>query len=108
MNRVTEVFVTKDDIGKTVYRKRTRYTIDIEQDVVADNIEEAEQKFLDGGGIEYEEIKSSITAEFQGVETYSVDCNYQEGEEAKAIATVAYDPDDEFAEEDGFVEAIAI
>ena len=108
MNRVTEVFVTKDDIGKTVYRKRTTYTIDIEQDVVADNIEEAEQKFLDGGGIEYDEIKSSITSEFQGVETYSVDCNYLEGEEAKAIATVAYDPDDEFAEEEGFVEAIAI
>lgn len=108
MNRVTEVFVTKDDIGKTVYRKRTTYTIDIEQDVVADSVEEAEQKFLDGGGIEYEEIKSSITAEFQGVETYSVDANYSDGEVAKPIAKVGYDPDDEFAEEEGFVEAIAI
>jgi len=108
MSRVTEVFITKNDLGKKVYRKVTRYTIDVEQDVVADSVDEAEEKFLKGGGIEYDEIKSSITSEFEGVETYSVDCNYLEGEEAKAIATVAYDPDDEYAEEDGFVEAIAI
>lgn len=107
MNRISEIFVTKDDVGKTVYRKRTTYTIDIEQDVVANSVDEAEQKFLDGGGIEYDEIKTSLTQEFKGVETYSIDANYSDSDVAKPIGTVGYDPDDEFAEQDGFVEVIA-
>ena len=45
MSRVTEVFITKNDLGKKVYRKVTRYTIDVEQDVVADSVDEAEEKF---------------------------------------------------------------
>jgi len=106
MNRISEVFVSKDDLGKKVYRKVSTYTIELAQDVVADSEEEAEQKFLDGGGIEYDEIRSSITSEFQGVETSYIDCNYQQGELAKVIGKVGYDPDDEYAEEEGYVEIV--
>ena len=55
MNRISDIYVSKDDLGKKVYRKVTQYTIELAQDVVADSEEEAEQKFLDGGGIEYDD-----------------------------------------------------
>tara|TARA_B100001287_G_scaffold169271_1_gene142406 strand:- start:1080 stop:1409 length:330 start_codon:yes stop_codon:yes gene_type:complete len=108
MTRISDVYVSKDDLGKKVYRKVTQYTIEIAQDVVADSEEEAEQKFLDGGGIEYDEIKSSITSEFQGVETSYIDCNYLQGEIAEVIGEVGFDPDDEFAKEEGYVEVVPV
>ena len=33
----TEVCVFKDDLGKNLYRKKTYYTIEIQQEVLADN-----------------------------------------------------------------------
>ena len=106
MNKISDIFVSKDDLGKKVYRKVTTYTIEVVQDVLADNDDEAEQKFLDGGGIEYDEIKTSLTQEFKGVETRYVDCNYQDSQTAKVIGKVDYDPDDPDAKEDGFVEVV--
>ncbi len=50
-NVETDVFYFKDDVGKNLYRKKTYYTLCIEQDVLANNKDEADQKFLDGGGI---------------------------------------------------------
>ena len=76
----TEVCVFKDDLGKNLYRKKTYYTIEIQQEVLADNKDEADQKILDGGGINYSEINTlngSITENNNGVETNYVDCNYQ-------------------------------
>ena len=72
----TEVCVFKDDLGKNLYRKKTYYTIEIQQEVLADNKDEADQKFLDGGGINYSEINTlngSITENNNGVETNYVD-----------------------------------
>lgn len=106
MSKISDIFVSKDDLGKKVYRKVSTYTIEIAQDVIADNEDEAEQKFLDGGGIEYDEIKTSLTQEFKGVETRYVDCNYQDSQTAKVIGKVDYDPDDPDAKEDGFVEVV--
>nr|BCU99906.1 MAG: hypothetical protein CM15mV30_2110 [uncultured marine virus] len=54
----TEVCVFKDDTRKNLYRKKTYYTIEIQQEVLADNKDEADQKFLDGGGINYSEINT--------------------------------------------------
>ena len=104
----TDVLFFDKDVGKNLYRKKTYYTICIEQDVLANSEDEAEQKFLDHGGIEYDEIKSSLTSEFDGIETYTIDCNYQDGETAKVIGKVDYDPDDEFAKEDGFVDVVPV
>ena len=108
MTRISDIFCGRNDIGKKVYRKKTTYTLTIEQDVLANSEDEAEQKFLDHGGIEYDEIKSSLTSEFDGIETYTIDCNYQDGETAKVIGKVDYDPDDEFAKEDGFVDVVPV
>lgn len=108
MNKISEIYVGKDDLGKQVYRKRYTYTIEIVQDVVADSEDEAETLFLDGGGIDYDEIKTSLTQEFKGVETQYVDANLLESEEAEAIGKVGYDPDDEYAEEEGFVEVVEL
>lgn len=108
MNNISDIFITKDDLGKKVYRKVSTYTIEIAQDVLADSEDEAEQKFLDGGGIEYDEIKTSLTQEFKGVETRYVDCNYQDSQLAKVIGKVDYDPDDPDAVEDGYVEVVDV
>ena len=47
----TDVYTFKDDVGKNLYRKKTYYTLVIEQDVLANDKDEADQKFLDHGGI---------------------------------------------------------
>ena len=60
-NVETDVFYFKDDVGKNLYRKKTYYTLCIEQDVLADNKDEADQKFLDGGGIAHSKITKDIT-----------------------------------------------
>ena len=102
----TEVCVFKDDLGKNLYRKKTYYTIEIQQEVLADNKDEADQKFLDGGGINYSEVNTlngSITENNNGVETNYVDCNYSESGSTEYVGKVVYDPDDEYAIEDGFV-----
>ena len=106
MNKISDIFITKDDLGKKVYRKVSTYTIEIAQDVLADSEDEAEQLFLDGGGIEYDEIKTNLTQEFKGVETRYVDCNYQDSQLATVVGKVDYDPDDPDAVEDGFVEVV--
>ena len=51
MNKSTDVYFNAEDVGKKVYRKRTYYTLCIEQDVLASNSDEADDKFLESGGI---------------------------------------------------------
>jgi len=99
----TDVNYFKDDVGKNLYRKKTYYTVCVEQDVLAKDKDEADQKFLDGGGINHSEISRNITEEKDGVETYMVDTNYQESGDTEFIGKVAYE-DDEYAKEDGMVE----
>tara|TARA_B100000676_G_scaffold310801_1_gene378478 strand:- start:535 stop:927 length:393 start_codon:yes stop_codon:yes gene_type:complete len=99
----TEIYPMKDDLGKNLYRKKQYYTICIEQEVLAKDKDQADQKFLDGGGICYDEIKRSITEESCGVETYMVDANFTENGDTEYVGKVVYE-DTEYAEEDGFVE----
>lgn len=99
----SNIFVNVKDLGKKVYRKKTIYTLIIEQDVLASSREEADDKLLEGGGINHSEITKSLTEEKDGVETYMIDANYNDGELAKQVGEVAYE-DDEYAEEDGMVE----
>ena len=72
----TDVFYFKDDVGKNLYRKKTYYTLVVEQDVLAKDKDEADQKFLDGGGINHSKINSDLTDTNEGVATYVVDANY--------------------------------
>ena len=93
--------VFKDDLGKNVYRKKFIYTLTIEQDVIANNIDEAEEKFCNSG-VEYSELTSNITHEYDGVETQFVDAEYEEGI-TSYLGKVVYE-DTEDAKEYGDVE----
>ena len=89
----TDVFYFKDDVGKNLYRKKTYYTLVVEQDVLAKDKDEADQKFLDGGGINHSKINSDLTDTNEGVETYIVDANYADSDTTKYIGKVKYDTD---------------
>ena len=89
----TDIWVNKDEVGKNLYRKKTYYTLVVEQDVLAKDKDEADQKFLDGGGINHGKIGKDITDANDGVETYMVDANYTESDDTKFIGKIKYDTD---------------
>ena len=89
----TDVYTFKDDVGKNLYRKKTYYTLVVEQDVLAKDADEADQLFLDHGGIKHSAINKDIVDASDGVETYMVDANYVESDTTKYIGKVKYDTD---------------
>ena len=89
----TDVYTFKDDVGKNLYRKKTYYTLVIEQDVLAVNKDEADQKFTDFGGINHSKVNKDLTDTNDGVETYMVDANYSDSDTAKYIGKIKYDTD---------------
>jgi hypothetical protein len=103
MSLDTNIHPFKEDLGKNLYRKKTYYTLCVEQEVLAKNKDDADNKFMDGGGINHSNIGRDLTDENQGVETYMVDANYTDSGDTEYVAKVCYE-DDEFAKEDGFVE----
>ena len=66
----TDVYTFKDDVGKNLYRKKTYYTLVVEQDVLAKDKDEADQKFLDHGGLDHSKIVKDLAQTSDGVETY--------------------------------------
>ena len=105
MSQLTDVYVNKEDLGKNLYRKKTYYTLCIEQDCLATNQDDADKKMSECG-IEYDKINKEITEEKDGVETYMVDANYTDSDKTEFIAKVVYDDYDglENAKENGDVE----
>ena len=105
----TDIFFNKDDVNKNLYRKKTYYTVCIEQDVLAKDKDEAEQLFLDGGGIDYDEMRTNLTTQNNGVETYSLDCNYTESEDTEYLGKVTPEYDDDYSDEivDTYIDAYA-
>ena len=101
----TDVYVNKDDLGKNLYRKKTYYTLCIEQDVLAKNQDEADNLFSDNG-IDHSKISKDLTEMKDGVETYMVDANYSDSGNSEFIGKVVYDEYDglENAVENGDVE----
>ena len=93
MSDLTEVYTFKDDVGKNLYRKKTYYTLVIEQDVLAKDKDEADAKFSDHGGINHSKITKDITDANEGIETYMVDANYAESDTTKYLGKVKYDTD---------------
>ena len=89
----TDVMYFKDDVGKNLYRKKTYYTLVVEQDVLAKDKDEADQKFLDHGGVKHSAINKDIVDASDGVETYMVDANYVDSDTTKYIGKVKYDTD---------------
>ena len=91
MSDLTEIYIFKDDVGKNLYRKKTYYTLVIEQDVLAKDKDEADAKFSDHGGINHSKITKDITDANEGIETYMVDANYTDSDTAKYMGKVKYD-----------------
>ena len=89
----TDVMYFKDDVGKNLYRKKTYYTLVVEQDVLAKDKDEADTLFSDHGGIKHSAINKDIVDASDGVETYMVDANYVESDTTKYIGKVKYDTD---------------
>ena len=89
----TDVMYFKDDVGKNLYRKKTYYTLVLEQDVLAKDKDEADKKFLDFGGIKHSAINKDIVDASDGVETYVVDANYTDSDTTKYLGKVKYDTD---------------
>ena len=106
MSQLTDVYINKEDLGKNLYRKKTYYTLCIEQDVLAKNQDEADNLFSDNGGINHDKINKDLTDANNGVETYMVDANYTESDNTKFLGKVVYDEYDglENAKENGDVE----
>ena len=89
----TDVFFFKDDVGKNLYRKKTYYTLVVEQDVLAKDKDEADTKFTDFGGLKHSAVNKEITDATDGVETYMVDANYTDSDTTQYIGKVKYDTD---------------
>ena len=89
----TDVMYFKGDVGKNLYRKKTYYTLVVEQDVLAKDKDEADKLFLDHGGIKHSAINKDIVDASDGVETYVVDANYTESDTTKYLGKVKYDTD---------------
>ena len=98
----TDIMVMKEDLGKKLYRKKTFYTLVIEQEVLAKDKEEADV-LLSDCGVDYSQINHEITETKNGVETSMVDANYTDSGATEYVGQVAY-TDDEYAEENGDVE----
>ena len=88
----TDIFFNKDDVNKNLYRKKTYYTLVVEQEVIANNKDEADKKFTECG-IDHSKITHDITETKDGVETYMVDANYSDSDTTKYMGRVVYDTD---------------
>ena len=98
----TDIFFNKDDVNKNLYRKKTYYTLVVEQEVLANNKDEADKKFTECG-LNHSKVNTEITDEKDGVSTYMVDANYSDSDTTEYLGKVSY-TDDEYAEENGDVE----
>ena len=87
----TDVYTFKDDVGKNLYRSKKYYTLVVEQDVLAKDKDEADQKFLDHGGLDHSKIVKDLAQTSDGVETYMVDANYNDSDTTQYIGKVKYD-----------------
>ena len=101
----TSVYAFKEDLGKNLYRKKTYYTLCIEQECLAKNQDDADEKMSDCG-IDHSKIGKNITEEKDGVETFMVDANYTDSGKSEYLGKVVYDDYDglENAVENGDIE----
>ena len=100
----TKLYPRAEDLGKNAYRKRTYYTLLVEQDVLAHNQDEADELFRDGGGVNYDKITSDLLLEDKGVETVIVDATWTgDSGNTEYLGKVVLNPDNSFAFEDGDV-----
>ena len=88
----TDCTFTQNDLGKNLYTKKTYYTVMIEQHVIADNKDQADEMFLEHGGIDHSAV-NNIATDGMGVETTVCDDNNTDNEYAVEDGDVVIDPD---------------
>ena len=98
----TDCTFTQNDLGKNLYTKKTYYTVMIEQHVIADNKDQADEMFLEHGGIDHSAV-NNIAQDGMGVETTVCDANSTDSSNTEYLGKVAHDEDNEYAVEDGDV-----
>jgi hypothetical protein len=103
MNTKTKLYPRAENLGYNAYRKKTYYTLVVEQDVFAKNEDEADDLFRDGGGVNHDRITAELALEDKGVETVMVDVNYTGTTDTEYLGKVVFNPDNSFAFEDGDV-----
>ena len=103
MKSKTKLYPRAENLGFNAYRRKTYYTLVIEQDVLARTEDEANDLFRDGGGLNYDRITSDLALEDKGVETGMVDANYTESSDTEYLGKVVWNPDNDHAKEDGDV-----
>jgi hypothetical protein len=103
MNTKTKLYPRAENLGFNAYRRKTYYTLVVEQDVLARSEDEANDLFRDGGGLNYDRITSDLAQEDKGVETGMVDANYTESSDTEYLGKVVWNPDNDHAQEDGDV-----
>lgn len=95
----TNISYFKEDLGKNLYRKKTYYSLVVEQEVLAKDKDEAE-KLLGDCGVDHSQINHEITETKDGVETYMVDANYTDSGQLEYYGKVVIEEDED--EEDEF------
>jgi hypothetical protein len=88
------VYPTKEDLGKNLYRKKTYYTLVIEQEVLAKDKDEADKLFGECG-IDHSQINHEITETKDGVETFMVDANYTDSGDTEYMGKVVIEEDED-------------
>ena len=90
----TEVYFNREDAGKNLYRRRTYYTLMIEQEVLADTRTQAED-LLSDCGINYSAISRDLAENKGGVETRIVDADYESMDGVQYIGKVIMTEEDD-------------
>ena len=87
----TNIIYTDKDLGKNLYRQKRYYTLVVEQEVLANNQDEADNKFVEHGGISHSMINAEITNENEGVQTYMIDANYSDSDKTEYMGKIVYE-----------------
>ena len=90
----TNIFYSNKDIGKNLYRVKTFYKLTSEQDVLANDRDEAEKILNDNGGINHDKLQH-ITEQKNGVETYFIDTDYLRSHDLEYLGKVLKDDENE-------------
>ena len=90
----TEIYFNREDAGKNLYRRRTYYTLMIEQEVLADTRTQAED-LLSDCGINYSAISKDLAENKGGVETRIVDADYDSTDGVEYIGKVIMTDEDD-------------
>ena len=90
----TELYLSKSDTGKSVYKFTGKYELVVEQEILASSRDEAFELYLKEGGLNYSRIQSSLTETSPRIETTYIDAMTPEMD-IKYIGTVVPRRDDE-------------